>query len=110
MKIVSKKKPAFALTADEWAKHVAEQAAREVKQDVEELGKAVELIKGKLSNGLESRVRVIEKMQWWQIGIMVTLVGVLIGGLWYMARESAGRSERMMQTLEAHVSQSETKP
>jgi hypothetical protein len=102
------KQSRFAVEPDEWAKHVAQQAAQVVKDDIAALGIEVAHIKGKLSDGLECRVRTIEKMQWWQLGIMVTLVGVLIGGLWFMARESSQRSERMMQALELHVKNMET--
>lgn len=43
-----------------------------------QLESEVAKIAGKLSNGLSSKVDLIWKLQWWQIGIMVTLIGAIL--------------------------------
>ena len=63
----------------------------------------VACIEGKLTDGLESRVRMIERMQWWQIGIMVTLVGVFVGGLWILTQRIMDKNDELLKRLEAYT-------
>jgi hypothetical protein len=62
-------------------------------------------MQGKLSNGLESRVRQIERMQWWQIGIMVAMIGALIGGMWMMLQRGSLTARENQQLLLQHIEQ-----
>jgi len=57
-------------------------------------------LSAKIENGLSSRVRLIERMQWWQLGIMVAIVGAVIGGLWLLYQAAATDQAKLLEMLE----------
>lgn len=40
--------------------------------------KHVRPMEAKFHNGFDVRIKNVEKMQWWQLGLMVTIVGMII--------------------------------
>jgi len=69
----------------------------------EEIGGIQEgLIKltAKIENGLSSRVKLIERMQWWQLGIMVAIVTAVIGGLWLLYQAATNDQAKLVELLE----------
>jgi hypothetical protein len=98
------------MSVETWTQHVVDRAVSAVSKKIsrvgdciDNLGGRVAKLEGKLSNGFEARVKLIERMQWWQLSIMVLLVGILVGGLWYMAQASAARSRETQAMLLEHM-------
>jgi hypothetical protein len=56
-----------------------------------------------VENGLSKRVEWIERMQWWQIGILVTLVGVVIGGLFILYQSGSSERLQVITELRHHI-------
>jgi hypothetical protein len=61
-------------------------------------------IEGKIGNGLEARVRLIERMQWWQIGIMVAIIGALVGALWYLTTHTMDSNAEILRRVNEMLS------
>jgi len=84
------------MQTEEWVEQVVKRATDSVCLKIQEticpriesLEKSNAELHGKLNDGIEARVRNIERMQWWQIGIMVAIIGGLIGGTLALAREN----------------------
>ncbi len=68
-----------------------------------ELCERVAKIEGKLDNGITARIRFIERMQWWQIGIMVVIIGGLVAGMWTMLRQGSATARENQKLLLDHV-------
>jgi len=81
----------------------------DIKADVRTSGLEIAELKGKLGDGLQSRVRAIEKMQWWQIGILVALVGTFIFGLWYLVEKSTAATRELNLLLKQHIEETNKK-
>lgn len=78
-----------------------------LEKDMREVKICMAHIEGKLGNGLESRVRQIEKMQWWQIGILVAIIAGLVGGMWTMLRQGSVTTRENQRILREHIERTE---
>ena len=56
-----------------------------------------------LFNGYGARIKFIERMQWWQIGLLVALVGGFAVGLWTMYREDRQEYREVRSLLLEHT-------
>lgn len=81
----------------------------DIKADVRASALEIAEMKGKLGDGLQSRVRAIEKMQWWQIGILVALVGTFVCGLWYMVEKATIGTRDLNLLLKQHIEETKKK-
>ena len=74
-------------------------------EDIAELTTAIARFEGKLANGLSARVKLIERMQWWQFGVMVAIIGIVISGLVFLWRDGQDRTQQMLNKLDQHIEQ-----
>lgn len=54
----------------------------------------------KTSNGFDARIKFIEKMQWWQLGVLVALVTSIMAALWYMHVTDKDEHQRVIDRIE----------
>ncbi len=85
------------------ARRTNSQRLDDLELEVHGQGKCLSRIEGELHDGLHSRVKLIERMQWWQIGIMVMLVGVLVAGLWVMLQRGSATARMNQKLLLDHI-------
>ena len=71
--------------------------------DLKDLREGMIELKGKLTNGLSSRVKSIERMQWWQIGIMVGIIGMVLFGLWYFTTRTLDANAALLERVDSAV-------
>jgi hypothetical protein len=83
-------------TLEKWVRQIVDEATSDIRISLAQ-------VQGKLDNGLTTRVRLIEKMQWWQIGIMITMVGALLGGMWVMLQRGSETARENQRILLEHV-------
>lgn len=69
----------------------------------ESLAVQVARIEGKLDNGLSSRVRLIERMQWWQIGIMVAFFAFVLGAMVFLYQTGQSERAEVLRALTNHL-------
>jgi hypothetical protein len=72
-------------------------------KSLEELSVRLARVEGKLDNGIGSRLKFVEKMQWWQIGILVVIIGGLVGGMWTMLRVGSATTRENQRLLLEHI-------
>ncbi len=56
-------------------------------------------LKAKLGNGLNKRVERIEKLQYWQMGVMVGIIGIVIFGLWYFTTRTLDANSMLLDEV-----------
>jgi hypothetical protein len=74
-------------------------------EEIGELTGSVARIEGKLDNGLSSRIKMIEKMQYWQLGVMVAIITGLLIGLWYLTTRTMEADAKLLQQVQIIVQQ-----
>jgi hypothetical protein len=74
-------------------------------KEITNLMGTVSRIEGKLDNGLDSRIKVIEKMQYWQLGVMVAIITGLLIGLWYLTTRTMEADAKLLQQVQIIVQQ-----
>jgi protein-S-isoprenylcysteine O-methyltransferase Ste14 len=72
-------------------------------KDMQELVKEFYVLKGTLENGLNARVKWIEQMQWWQIGIMLVFFGIILSGVFFMFQAGRAETRLVLDALKNHV-------
>ncbi len=66
---------------------------REVEKKIADMHDELVEIKETLRNGFSTKMKFLERMQWWQLGVMVAIIAMLLGGLWYLY--TTGEAQRI---------------
>lgn len=74
--------------------------------DLHNLALQFAYLKGQLENGLTARVRVIERMQWWQLGALVSIIVLVLVGMFAMFNSARSEKAAVLERLDRHLSQS----
>jgi len=74
-------------------------------KEITNLMGTVSRIEGKLDNGFNSRIKVIEKMQYWQLGVMVAIITGLLVGLWFLTTRTMEADAKLLQQVQIIVQQ-----
>ena len=74
-------------------------------RQIDNLAVGLSRIEGKLDNGINARIAWLTRIQWWQLGVMVTIIGMVIFGMWFFTTRTLSANDNLLKEVRALVSQ-----
>jgi hypothetical protein len=62
-------------------------------------------IEGKLDNGINAKIAWLSKFQWWQLSIMVAIIGSILYAMFYFTGKTMEANDRLLSEVRTLVQQ-----